>query len=161
MMSGLRADADVVIDTSNTNVHQLSYRIGHIYGSGDDQNTRFLIMSFGFKNGVPVDADMVFDVRFLPNPHWVPHLRPQTGLASEVSDYVLGQPGASEFLDLLQTLIATVGPGYKREGKMQATIAIGCTGGKHRSTALSEEFAARLRAGGVQASVMHRDLGRE
>ena len=161
MMSKLRADADVVIDTSNTTVHQLSYRIGHIYGSGDDQKTRFLIMSFGFKNGVPVDADMVFDVRFLPNPHWVPHLRPQTGLSVEVSEYVLGQPGAGEFLGLLEALIATVGPGYQREGKLQATVAIGCTGGKHRSTAMSEEFAERLRAKGVQASVLHRDLGRE
>ncbi len=161
MMRNLRADADVVIDTSNLTVHQLAYRIGHIYGSGDDNSTRFQIMSFGFKNGVPVDADMVFDVRFLPNPHWVPHLRPQTGLSVEVSDYVLGQPGAAEFLDQLEALIATVAPGYEREGKRQATVAIGCTGGKHRSTAISEALAARLRDKGVQVSVLHRDLGRE
>ena len=161
MMRNLRADADVVIDTSNLTVHQLAYRIGLIYGSGDDNSTRFQIMSFGFKNGVPVDADMVFDVRFLPNPHWVPHLRPQTGLSVEVSDYVLGQPGAAEFLDQLEALIATVAPGYEREGKRQATVAIGCTGGKHRSTAISEALAARLRDKGVQVSVLHRDLGRE
>lgn len=161
MMRNLRADADVVIDTSNLTVHQLAHRVGHIYGSQKDQGTRFQIMSFGFKNGVPVDADMVFDVRFLPNPHWVPHLRPQTGLSSEVSEYVLSQPGAGDFLDQLEALIATVAPGYAREGKRQATIAIGCTGGKHRSTAMSEAFAARLRAKGSQVSVLHRDLGRE
>ncbi len=161
MLRNLRADADVVIDTSTLNVHQLAHRVGHIYGTGDDQATRFQIMSFGFKNGLPVDADMVFDVRFLPNPHWVPHLRPQTGLAREVSDYVLSQPGAAEFLDQLVSLIDIIGPGYFREGKRQATIAIGCTGGKHRSTAMSEAFAARLRAKGVQVSVLHRDLGRE
>ena len=161
MLRNLRADADVVIDTSNLNVHQLAHRVGHIYGSGDDQATRFQIMSFGFKNGVPVDADMVFDVRFLPNPHWVPYLRPQTGLSREVSEYVLAQPGAAEFLDQLVSLIDIIGPGYFREGKRQATIAIGCTGGKHRSTAMSEAFAARLRAEGVQVSVLHRDLGRE
>lgn len=161
MMRNLRADADVVIDTSNLTVHQLAHRIGHIYGSGDETSTRFQIMSFGFKNGVPVDADMVFDVRFLPNPHWVPHLRPQTGLSSAVSEYVLSQPGAAEFLDQLDGLIATMAPGYAREGKRQATIAIGCTGGKHRSTAMSEAFAERLRAHGLQVSVLHRDLGRE
>ena len=161
MMRNLRADADVVIDTSNLNVHQLRYRVGHLYGSGDEQATRFQVMSFGFKNGVPVDADMVFDVRFLPNPYWVPSLRPQTGLSSAVSEYVLSQPGASEFLDQLEGLMATVAPGYEREGKRQATLAIGCTGGKHRSTAMSEAFAERLRARGIQVSVLHRDLGRE
>lgn len=161
MMSNLRAEADVVIDTSDLTVHQLSHRVGHIYSTGDEQATRFQIMSFGFKNGVPVDADMVFDVRFLPNPHWVPHLRPQTGLAVEVSEYVLGQPGAAEYLDQLEGLINTIAPGYEREGKLNATIAIGCTGGKHRSTAMSEAFAARLRAAGRQVSVLHRDLGRE
>ena len=161
MMRNLRADADVVIDTSNLNEHQLRYRVGHLYGSGDEQATRFQVMSFGFKNGVPVDADMVFDVRFLPNPYWVPSLRPQTGLSSAVSEYVLSQPGASEFLDQLEGLMATVAPGYEREGKRQATLAIGCTGGKHRSTAMSEAFAERLRARGIQVSVLHRDLGRE
>jgi len=161
MMRDLRATADVVIDTSNLNVHQLKARVGHIYGSRDDQATRFQVMSFGFKNGLPVDADMVFDVRFLPNPHWVPNLRPQTGLSTEVSDYVLRQPGAQEFLAKLTELIDIIGPGYAREGKRQATLAIGCTGGKHRSTAISEAFAARLRARGIQVSVLHRDLGRE
>lgn len=161
MMRNLRADADVVIDTSNLNVHQLRHRVAHIYGSGDDQATRFQIMSFGFKNGVPVDSDMVLDVRFLPNPYWVPQLRPQTGLSAEVSEYVLSQPGAVEFLDRLEGLIATIAPGYEREGKRQATLAIGCTGGKHRSTAISEAFAQRLRDRGLQVSVLHRDLGRE
>lgn len=161
MMRNLRADADVVIDTSNLTVHQLTHRVGHLYASGDEQATRFQVMSFGFKNGVPLDADMVFDVRFLPNPHWVPSLRPQTGLSEAVSDYVLGQPGAAEFLDQLEQLITIIQPGYEREGKHQATVAIGCTGGKHRSTTISEAFAARLRARGIQVSVLHRDLGRE
>ncbi len=161
MMRNLRADADVVIDTSSLTVHQLNARIRHIYGETEDQSTRFQIMSFGFKNGVPVDSDMVFDVRFLPNPHWVPRLRPQTGLSEDVASYVLSQPGAAEFLDQLTGLIDTIEPGYAREGKRQATIAIGCTGGKHRSTAISEAFAERLRAKGMQVSVLHRDLGRE
>lgn len=161
MLGALRAEADVVIDTSNLNVHQLASRISHIYGAADEPGIRFQVMSFGFKNGVPPDADMVFDVRFLPNPHWVPHLRPQTGLSTAVSDYVLSQPGAQDFLAGLDALISVIEPGYAREGKRQATIAIGCTGGKHRSTAMTEAFAARLRERGLPVSVMHRDLGRE
>ena len=119
------------------------------------------VMSFGFKNGVPLDADFVFDVRFLPNPHWVPELRPQTGLSEAVSGYVLAQDGATEFLDDLQSMFRIVAPGYLREGKRQVTIAVGCTGGKHRSTAMTEAAAARLRADGMQVSVLHRDLGLE
>lgn len=161
MLGALRAEADVVIDTSNLNVHQLGSRISHIYGSADERGTRFQVMSFGFKNGAPPDADMVFDVRFLPNPHWVPSLRPQTGLSKGVSEYVLSQRGAQEFLDELDRLIAVIEPGYAKEGKRQATIAIGCTGGKHRSTAMTEAFAERLRKRGLPVSVMHRDLGRE
>ena len=118
-------------------------------------------LSFGFKNGVPVDADMVLDVRFLPNPHWIPELRPQTGLSRPVSEYVLSQPGAEAFLDTLQELLSVVSVGYLNEGKRFATIAIGCTGGKHRSTAMAEEFARRLRADGIATTVLHRDLGRE
>ena len=118
-------------------------------------------LSFGFKNGVPVDADMVFDVRFLPNPHWIPELRPQTGLSKPVSEYVLRQAGAEAFLDTLEQLLSVVSVGYINEGKRFATIAIGCTGGKHRSTAMAEEFARRLRANGIATTVLHRDLGRE
>ncbi len=161
MLSDLRASADMVIDTSNLNVHQLTARVAHIYGGDLADTLRVQVMSFGFKNGVPLDADLVFDVRFLPNPHWVPELRPQTGLSTEVSDYVLGQPGAGEFLDTLGHLFEVMTPGYLREGKRQVTVAIGCTGGKHRSTSMSEALATRLRDRGMQVSVLHRDLGLE
>ncbi|SER48791.1 UPF0042 nucleotide-binding protein [Propionibacterium cyclohexanicum] len=161
MLSDLRASADMVIDSSRLNVHQLSSRIAHIYGGSDAETLRVQVMSFGYKNGLPMDADMVFDVRFLPNPHWVPELRPQTGLSKAVSEYVLSRPGAQAFLDSFEALFAVVEPGYLREGKRQVTIAIGCTGGKHRSTAISEAAAARLRERGWQVSVLHRDLGLE
>ena len=161
LLANLKERADMVIDTSSLSIHQLSTKLYEAMLGSGPSTVAVHIFSFGFKYGLPMDADMVMDVRFLPNPHWVPHLRPQTGLSVEVSEYVLGQPGAGEFLGLLEALIAIVGPGYQREGKLQATVAIGCTGGKHRSTAMSEEFAERLRAKGVQASVLHRDLGRE
>ncbi len=161
MMSALRAAADMVIDTTNLNVHQLATRVAHAYGGPDRDELRVSVVSFGFKNGIPIDADMVFDVRFLPNPHWVPELRPQTGLSTAVSSYVLGQPGAAEFLDQLTALFATVRTGYAREGKRLVELAIGCTGGKHRSTAMAEEVGRRLRAEGIPVQVVHRDLGRE
>ena len=161
MMSTLRAAADLVIDTSNLHVHQLADRVAHAYGGDDSETLRVTIMSFGFKNGIPRDADLVFDVRFLPNPHWVPELRPQTGLSEAVSSYVLAQDGALEFLDQLDHLVATMQPGYVREGKRQVTLAIGCTGGKHRSTAMSEALGQRLRERGMSVNVMHRDLGKE
>ena len=160
-LATLRAAADLVIDTSSLNFHQLASRVTHAYGGIDDDQLRVTCLSFGFKNGVPVDADMVFDVRFLPNPHWIPELRPQTGLSKPVSEYVLRQPGAEAFLDNLQELLSVVSVGYINEGKRFATIGIGCTGGKHRSTAMAEEFARRLRADGIATTVLHRDLGRE
>lgn len=161
LLSTLRAVADMVIDTSNLTVHQLGSRVAHAYGGERDQMVRIAILSFGFKNGLPIDADLVFDVRFLPNPHWVPDLRPMTGLSEPVSSYVLAQPGALEFLDQLEALLATMAPGYVREGKRQLTIAVGCTGGKHRSTAMSEELGKRLSASGYHVGVIHRDLGLE
>ena len=161
LLATLRASADLVIDTSNLNVHQLSDRVKRVFGSHDDPDIQFTVMSFGFKNGLPVDADMVFDVRFLPNPHWVPDLRPQTGLSQAVSNYVLGHAEAGEFLDHATELLAVVKPGYVREGKRLATVAIGCTGGKHRSTAMAVELARRLRAVGIASQVLHRDLGKE
>ncbi len=161
MMSTLRAAADMVIDTSNLNVHQLQQRVAHAYGGDDRDELRVMVVSFGFKNGVPIDADMVFDVRFLPNPHWVPELRPQTGLSEAVSSYVLGQPSAGPFLTHLLELLDSVLPGYVAEGKRQVELAIGCTGGKHRSTAIAEEVARRLRERDLTVQVMHRDLGRE
>ncbi len=160
-LATLRAAADLVIDTSALNVHQLASRVTNAYGGSDDDQLRVTLLSFGFKNGIPVDADMMFDVRFLPNPHWVPDLRPQTGLSKPVSDYVLTQPGAGEFLDGLESVLQVAAKGYLTEGKRFATIAVGCTGGKHRSTAMTEEFARRLRAQGRTVTVLHRDLGRE
>jgi UPF0042 nucleotide-binding protein len=161
MMSTLRAAADMVIDTSSLNVHQLQQRVAHAYGGDDRDELRVIVVSFGFKNGVPIDSDMVFDVRFLPNPHWVPELRPQTGLSQAVSSYVLGQPAAAPFLSHLLALLDSVLPGYVAEGKRQVELAIGCTGGKHRSTAIAEEVARRLRERELNVQVMHRDLGRE
>ena len=161
LLATLRAAADLVIDTSSLNVHQLRSRITHAYGGAGNDQLRVTLMSFGFKNGIPLDADMIFDVRFLPNPHWVPELRPQTGLSPAVSAYVLRQAGAEPFLRSVQEVVEVVAAGYLQEGKRFATIAIGCTGGKHRSTAITEEFAGRIRRSGLPATVLHRDLGRE
>lgn len=161
MLATLRAAADMVVDTSDINVHQLADRVAYAFNSSDDRELKLTLMSFGFKNGLPIDADMVLDVRFLPNPHWVPELRPQTGLSKAVSAYVLGQDGAAVWLDGVTELLRTVLPGYVREGKRLATVAIGCTGGKHRSTAMTEELARRMRADGVTVHVEHRDLGLE
>lgn len=161
LLATLRAAADLVIDTSRMNVHQLAARVSHAYGGDTSDRLRVTLMSFGFKNGLPVDADMVIDVRFLPNPHWVPELRPHTGLTRPVSEYVLRQPAAGPFLGQLENLLDTVAEGYLTEGKRFATIAIGCTGGKHRSTAMAEELGRRLREAGVATKVMHRDVGKE
>ena len=123
---------------------------------------RATVMSFGFKYGIPVDADIVLDVRFLPNPYWVPELRPLRGIDPVVSEYVLGQDGAAEFLETFDRVIDLAADGYLREGKRYATIAVGCTGGKHRSVAMAEEIARHLRSlPGVSVTVRHRDLGRE
>jgi UPF0042 nucleotide-binding protein len=157
----LRGDADVLIDTSNLNVHDLSKKVEAAFSDVDRPVVRATVMSFGFKYGIPVDADMVIDMRFLPNPHWVPELRPQTGLDQAVSAYVLGQPAAVDFLGRLEALLETVYPGFLREGKNYLTLAVGCTGGKHRSVAMAEEIAAGMRRRGVEAGVEHRDLGRE
>jgi UPF0042 nucleotide-binding protein len=157
----LRGDADVLIDTSNLNVHDLAKKVAAAFSDTDRPVIRATVMSFGFKYGIPVDADMVVDMRFLPNPHWVPELRPQSGLDSAVSTYVLGQPAATDFLARLEALLETAYPGFLREGKNYLTLAIGCTGGKHRSVAMAEELVARMGRRGVEASVVHRDLGRE
>jgi UPF0042 nucleotide-binding protein len=161
MLAGIRASADLVIDTSAINVHELAARVTQTYGDGAELVLQLTVMSFGFKNGIPLDADMVFDVRFLPNPHWVPALRPQSGLSQPVAAYVLGQPDAEPFLEHALALVELITPGYIREGKRNATIAIGCTGGKHRSTAITEELVRRLRERGVTADIVHRDLGKE
>ena len=150
-----------MIDTSSINIHQLSSRVSHAYGGPTNDQLRVTLVTFGFKNGIPVDADLVVDVRFLPNPHWIPELRPQTGLSKPVREYVLAQEGAEEFLQRLQDLLTVMAAGYIHEGKRFVTIAIGCTGGKHRSTAIAEEFGRRLRDLGMPTKVLHRDVGRE
>ncbi len=157
----LRADADLVIDTSVLNVHQLAAKLISAFSDEDQPTVRATLVSFGYKYGIPVDADLVVDCRFLPNPHWVPELRPQTGLDPEVSDYVLAQKGAAEFLDRYRDVLELVAEGFVREGKRYVTVAVGCTGGKHRSVAMAEALAGRLRDGGMQTLVVHRDLGRE
>ncbi len=161
ILGDLRAEADIVIDTSDLNVHQLSAKVLKAFAEEQGTGLHATVISFGYKYGLPVDADLVVDCRFLPNPHWVPELRAQTGRDPDVRDFVLGQVGAPEFLDTYEELLRIVREGYQREGKRYATIAVGCTGGKHRSVAMTEELAGRLRRVGVDASVVHRDLGRE
>ncbi len=159
----LREDADLVVDTSNLSVHDLRGRIERSFaGEGTETATRVTVLSFGYKYGLPLDADLVVDVRFLPNPHWIPELREHTGRDAEVRDYVLSQEGAEEFVDRYLELLHLVGAGYRREGKRYLTVAVGCTGGKHRSVAISEELGRRLvDSDGVQVNVVHRDMGRE
>jgi UPF0042 nucleotide-binding protein len=161
LLRELRGDADLVIDTSSLNVHELRAKMDAQFAGEEEPELRATVMSFGFKYGLPVDADLVVDMRFLPNPHWVPELRPFTGLNEEVAAYVFNQPGAKEFLDRYAELLRLVAAGYRREGKRYVTIAVGCTGGKHRSVAMSEKLAARLAAEGVETVVVHRDMGRE
>jgi UPF0042 nucleotide-binding protein len=159
-LAGLRADADLVVDTSQLNVHELRHRVEAAFG-GEAAPLRATVMSFGFKYGIPVDADVVLDARFLPNPHWVEALREHTGLDSDVREYVLDAPAAASFLTEAVRLLDIMADGYLREGKRYVTVAVGCTGGKHRSVALAEEVAARLGAQDIESVVVHRDLGRE
>jgi UPF0042 nucleotide-binding protein len=161
LLSDLRADADIVIDTSNLNVHELRRSIEASFGDDDHVALRATIMSFGFKYGIPVDADLVADLRFLPNPYWDPKLKDLTGLDAAVNDYVVSSEQAQEFLTKYADLINLVEDGYLREGKRFVTIAMGCTGGKHRSVAMAENLSARLVKAGVEVRVVHRDLGRE
>jgi UPF0042 nucleotide-binding protein len=160
MLRDLRADADIVLDTTDLNVHELGSKVLSAFEQ-DTAGLHATVMSFGFKYGLPVDADLVADARFLPNPHWVPELRPLSGRDDAVRDYVLAQVGAAEFLDTYEQLLSIIGAGYQREGKRYVNVAIGCTGGKHRSVAIAEDLAARMRRHGVDATVLHRDLGRE
>jgi UPF0042 nucleotide-binding protein len=160
MLRDLRADADIVLDTTDLNVHELGSKVLSAFEQ-DVAGLHATVMSFGFKYGLPVDADLVADARFLPNPYWVPELRPLSGRDEVVREYVLAQVGAVEFLDTYEQLLDIIGAGYQREGKRYVTVAIGCTGGKHRSVAIAEDLAARMRTHGVDATVVHRDLGRE
>jgi UPF0042 nucleotide-binding protein len=161
VMADLRSSADLVIDTSTLNVHQLTDKVADAFGTAATTAMKATIVSFGFKYGIPVDADLVADMRFLPNPHWVPELKPLTGRDEEVAGYVTQRPEAQEFLTEYVDLIQTVVSGYLREGKRFMTVAIGCTGGKHRSVAMTEEITARLKAVDIDARSVHRDLGRE
>ncbi len=161
LLSDLRADADIVVDTSNLNVHELRRSIEASFGDDDHVALRAIVMSFGFKYGIPVDADLVADLRFLPNPYWDPKLKELTGLDAAVNDYVVASAQAQEFLTKYAELIDLVEDGYLREGKRFVTIAMGCTGGKHRSVAMAENLSARLVKSGVEVRVVHRDLGRE
>jgi UPF0042 nucleotide-binding protein len=163
LLRELRGSADLVLDTSLLNVHELRGKVAAAFSEDDDTSAVHLtLLSFGYKYGLPVDADLVVDCRFLPNPHWVPELRPHTGQDAQVRDYVLAQPGAEEFLDRYEGLVGLLTEGYAREGKRYVLLAVGCTGGKHRSVAMSEQLADRLAVReGLDVQVVHRDLGRE
>jgi UPF0042 nucleotide-binding protein len=161
LLRELRGEADVVIDTSTRNVHELRGALESVFSGEREPDLRATVISFGFKYGLPVDADLVVDCRFLPNPHWIPELRARTGLDPEVSGYVLAQPGAKELLESYGEVLRTITAGYRREGKRYLTLAVGCTGGKHRSVAMAEQIAARLNDDGVDTTVVHRDMGRE
>jgi UPF0042 nucleotide-binding protein len=163
----LRSGADLVVDSSQLNVHQLEKKISELFSTVETASLKVNVLSFGYKYGIPVDADLVMDCRFIPNPHWDPALRPKNGLDKEVSDAVLNADSVGEFLQRYVDLFQSVGKGYLREGKKYITLAIGCTGGKHRSVAVAEELAKRINGTkvdnehSVSAHAIHRDLGRE
>ncbi len=162
LLADLRGQADIVLDTSSFNVHQLTMTVADRFASHDSPRVTVTVQSFGFKYGLPADADVVADMRFLPNPFWIPELAPLDGRDQAVRDHVLGEPGAQEYLSAFTRAMSIALDGYRRENKRHATIAVGCTGGKHRSVAIAEELAARLaEIDGVTVSVRHRDLGRE
>ncbi len=161
ILGPVKAQADVVVDTTNLNVHQLRDRLVELFGTeSPSARLQTAVVSFGYKHGLPLDVDIVFDCRFLPNPHWVDELRPLTGRDAPVRDFVLTQPQTAEFLERLGGLLALVLPAYAREGKSYLTIAFGCTGGRHRSVVMVEEVAELLRAHGFDPAVKHRDMSR-
>lgn len=159
MVGGVREAADLIIDTTGLTVHQLRAKlVGYFGPESPADSMQVNVMSFGFKHGVPIDVDMVFDVRFLPNPHWDEVLRPQTGLDTPVQEFVLGQDLASDFLTRLESLLSLVLPAYVTEGRSYLTIGIGCTGGRHRSVAIAEAVGNILRSEGYHPRVTHRDV---
>ncbi len=166
-LQDVRSAADLVIDSSALNIHQLEAKIGEVFSSDSGSNLRVNILSFGYKYGIPVDADLVMDCRFIANPHWIPELRPLTGLDKAVSDNVLASTNVQEFLTKYESLFETIASGFIQEGRKYLTLAIGCTGGKHRSVAISEELAKRFAKSEqasekkISAQAVHRDLGRE
>jgi UPF0042 nucleotide-binding protein len=156
----IREAADLIVDTTEIHVNQLRERLVELFSASDSKPMQVTLTSFGFKHGVPSDVDNLFDVRFMPNPYWVDELRPLTGLDAAVRDYVLGQPEAEEFVARVEDLMGFLLPAYAREAKAYLTIAVGCTGGRHRSVAIVEDLAVRLRALGYEAAVHHRDIDR-
>ncbi len=161
LLQGMRAEADLVLDTTALNVHELRSRMRTTFATEVDAGLRLAVVSFGYKYGLPVDADMVADCRFLPNPHWIPELAPLTGKDGPVVDYVLGQPGAEEFLDAYVDALQIALRGYDASGRRFVVLAVGCTGGKHRSVVMADEIAGRLSQAWEGVQVTHRDLGRE
>jgi UPF0042 nucleotide-binding protein len=159
-LAAVRAAADLVVDTTDLNVHQLKERLVAAFDTRNSAQMQVSVESFGFKHGLPLDSDIVMDVRFLPNPHWVESLRPLTGHDPAVRDYVLERAQTSDFLDRLEGLITSLLPAYQAEGRSYLTVAIGCTGGRHRSVSIAEELATRLRNHGVAVQTAHRDMSR-
>ncbi|MCG7455782.1 MULTISPECIES: RNase adapter RapZ [unclassified Corynebacterium] len=160
MLTSIRERADIVLDTTNRSIHDLRRELEKFFAAADHSSVRINVQSFGFKHGPPKDIDMLLDARFLPNPYWDPELRPFKGIDAPVSDFVLSQPGAEAFLDHIVGLIHSVLPGYRKEGKFFVSVAIGCTGGHHRSVAIVEELTRRLADDGVLVNLSHRDLER-
>lgn len=161
LLQSVRSVADLYLDTSDKSVHDLRRKLEETFDEDLAGALKATVMSFGYKYGIPLDADVLFDARFLPNPHWVPELRPLTGKDKSVSDFVLDNDDARLALDQFEALIHTISSGYRREGKRYFTVAIGCTGGKHRSVAIAEEFARRLDSADIQTRIDHRDVGNE
>ena len=158
-LGDVRAAADLIIDTTELTVHQLKSQLVSLFGPEDATDSmQIALVSFGFKHGVPIDVDMIMDVRFLPNPHWDEDLRPQTGLDAPVRDFVLNQPVTGDYLARLESLLDLILPAYVAEGRSYLTVGFGCTGGRHRSVALTEEVASRLRDRGFRPRVSHRDV---
>ena len=160
MLQATREAADLVLDTTGLNIHQLKERVVSAFSDVGSTQMQLAVESFGFKHGLPLDADIVMDVRFLPNPFWDEHLRPLTGHDPAVRDFVIERSTTSDFLDSFDAMLHTVMPGYQSEGRSYLTIAIGCTGGRHRSVAIAEEVAERLRARGLAVRTSHRDVAR-
>ncbi|MDQ1462497.1 MAG: RNase adapter protein RapZ, partial [Actinomycetota bacterium] len=162
LLEPLKGEADLIVDTTSLNVHQLRDRLRDVFSQhAVDGALHVNIVSFGYKHGLPIDVDLVFDCRFLPNPHWVDELRPLDGRDVRVRDYVLGRTGTDAFLEQLDALLALTLPGYEREGKAYLSIGVGCTGGRHRSVVIADQLGERLRRHGYAAAVHHRDVDRD
>ncbi len=160
-LSDLKAMADEVVDTTTLNVHELKRLVSRRFAGGENTKLSVTVVSFGFRFGIPTHADMVLDVRFLPNPYFIPELKPFPGTDPRVAEYVLSQPDAKAFLSRLLDMLGFLLPRYRSEGKSYFTVAVGCTGGKHRSVALAAELADRLSSGGQPVRLWHRDVEKE